>query len=272
MAPVVALLTDFGHQDHYVGAVKGAVLVACPKAMVVDVGHEVPPHDVLSGAFSLAACYRTFPAGTVFVAVVDPGVGSERRPLALKTGGYYFVGPDNGIFTLVLCNGARARVHEITNQRLWGKERSRTFHARDIFGPVAGRLAAGTRLDKVGPLVRDPVLLSIPPVRQVSPEEWVASVLHVDRFGNLTTTLTVPQLEAILATMEGDPNALVVVVEGVVMPLARTYADVAEGEPCALVGSSGRLEVAVHRGSASRLLGAGRGAPVAVRKAFSSRP
>jgi S-adenosyl-L-methionine hydrolase (adenosine-forming) len=272
MPPVVALLTDFGHQDHYVGAVKGAVLTACPKAVIVDVGHEVPAHDVMAAAFALAACYRSFPKGTVFVAVVDPGVGSERRPLALSAGDHLFVGPDNGIFTFVLGDGERPRIREITNQKLWGPERSRTFHARDIFGPVAGRLAAGTALAKVGPVVRDPVLLPVEPARRVSPGEWSASVLHVDRFGNLTTTLTAAQLDEALEEVDGDPNGLVVAVEGVVMPLARTYADVAEGEPCALLGSSGRLEIAVHRGSASRLLGAGRGAPVAVRKAFSSRP
>ncbi|HVR72653.1 MAG TPA: SAM-dependent chlorinase/fluorinase [Vicinamibacteria bacterium] len=265
----MALLTDFGHQDHYVGAVKGAVLAACPGVTLVDVGHEVPPHDVLAGAFALAACYRAFPAGSVFLAVVDPEVGSARRPLALAAGGYFFVGPDNGIFSLVLADAATARVHEITNRKLLGPGRSRTFHARDIFGPVAGRLAAGTPLPRVGPAVRDPVVLPIPSVRRISAGEWSASVLHVDRFGNLTTTLTEAQLEEILAGAGGDPNGFVVAVEGVVMPLARAYADVAEGEPCALVGSSGRLEVAVHRGNASRLLGAGRGAPVTVRKAFS---
>jgi S-adenosylmethionine hydrolase len=270
--PVVALLTDFGHQDHYVGAVKGAVLSTCPKAVLVDIGHEVPAHDVLSGAFALAACYRFFPAGTVFVAVVDPGVGSERRPVAVQSGGYSFVGPDNGIFTLVLAEAKRARVHEITNRKLCAPERSNTFHARDVFGPVAGHLARGTKLARVGPVVRDPVSLPIPPVRRVSDHEWVATVLHVDRFGNLTTTLTADDLRGILATVDGDPTRVVVVVEGAVLPLARTYTDVAEGEGCALVGSSGRLEVAVHRGNASRLLGAARGAPVAVRKAFSSRP
>ena len=272
MPPVVALLTDFGLQDHYVGALKGAVLVACPKAVLVDVGHEVPPHDVLSGAFSLAACYRFFPPGSVFVAVVDPGVGSERRPLALEAEGYFFVGPDNGIFTLVLAEAKRPRVREITNRKLCGKERSNTFHARDVFGPVAGHLARGTALARVGPLVRDPMSLSIPPVRRVAGDEWVATVLHVDRFGNLTTTLTEDDLQEILGTVDDDPTRLVIVVEGAVLPLARTYADVAEGEGCALVGSSGRLEVAVHGGSAARLFGAARGAPVRVRKAFSSRP
>jgi S-adenosyl-L-methionine hydrolase (adenosine-forming) len=269
---VVALLTDFGHQDHYVGAVKGAVLSACPRAVLVDVGHEVPPHDVLSGAFSLAACYRSFPAGTVFVAVVDPGVGSDRRGLALRVGRHLFVGPDNGIFTLVLADAPRPpQIREITNARLCAPRRSSTFHARDVFGPVAGHLAGGTRLAAVGPTVRDPVLLPIEPVRRVSDHEWRATVLHVDRFGNLTTTLTEDDLQRILATMDGDPTRVVVAVESAVLPLARTYADVAEGEGCALIGSSGRLEVAVHCGNAARLLGAARGAPVFVRKAFSSR-
>jgi S-adenosylmethionine hydrolase len=268
---VVALLTDFGHQDHYVGAVKGAVLSACPRAVLVDVGHEVPPHDVLSGAFALAACYRWFPPGTVFMAVVDPGVGSQRRGLALRVGRYQFVGPDNGIFTLVLAGAVRARVHEITNAKLCAPQRSTTFHARDVFGPVAGHLARGTKLASVGPAVHDPVLLPIEPVRRLSDHEWRATVLHVDRFGNLTTTMTEAELSAVLRTVEGDPTRLVVVIEGAVLPLARTYADVAEGEGCALIGSSGRLEVAVHCGNAARLLGAARGAPVFVRKAFSSR-
>src|SRR5688500_9276865 len=177
MPPVVALLTDFGHQDHYVGAVKGAVLTACPKAVIVDVGHEVPAHDVMAAAFALAACYRSFPKGTVFVAVVDPGVGSERRPLALQAGGYFFVGPDNGIFTLVLADAARPKVHEITNRRLCAKVISHTFHARDVFGPVAGHLARGTRLSSVGPPVREWVTFALPPVRQRG-GEWVATVLH----------------------------------------------------------------------------------------------
>jgi S-adenosylmethionine hydrolase len=277
MNPVVALLTDFGYQDHYVGAVKGAVLAACPGVTLVDIVHELPAHDVLSGAFSLAASYRAFPAGTVFMAVVDPGVGSARRPLALETSietsgersGYRFVGPDNGIFTLAVAEAVSVRIHEITNTALFGPDRSATFHARDIFGPVAGRLAGGLRLEEVGPPVIDPVLLALPPVRELSAGEWEGTILHVDRFGNLITTMTAAQLDLVLRAMDTDRTALVVSVEGVAMPLVRTYSDVPEGEPCALVGSSERLEVAVHRGNASQRLGAGRGAPVRVRKAFS---
>ena len=265
MRPIVALLTDFGSQDHYVGAVKGAVLAACSGATLVDVVHDLPAHDVATAAFALAASYRAFPGGTVFLAVVDPGVGSQRRSLALEAGGYRFVGPDNGIFTLVLAEQPQARIHEITNAGLFRYDVSSTFHARDVFGPVAGRLANGMPLDQVGPPVADAVVFQMEPVRQISPAEWEARVIHVDRFGNLTTNLVKGELDLILATVGGDPTEIVAVVEGIVLPFVRTYADMPEGEACALLGSSGRLEVAVHRGNASRLLGANCGAPVRLR-------
>jgi S-adenosyl-L-methionine hydrolase (adenosine-forming) len=265
--PLVALLTDFGTRDHYAGAVKGAVLAACPEATVVDITHELPRHDVAAGAFSLAAAYRAFPPDTVFLAVVDPGVGSARRAIALEAGGYRFVGPDNGIFTHVLADHPGARVREIKNPRLVGREISNTFHARDVFAPVAAHLAKGAALSEVGPPVRDPVVVAREAVRRVGKSEWEAAVVDVDGFGNLTTNLSGAELAVILKALDGDPTRLVVVVEGVVLPLVRTYADVAEGEPCALMGSSGRLEIAVHRDSAARLLGAPRGAPVRLRVA-----
>jgi S-adenosylmethionine hydrolase len=267
MRPLVALLSDFGTRDHYVGAVKGAVLSVCPDASVVDILHEVPAHDVAAGAFALAEAYRDFPRGTVFVAVVDPGVGSERRGLALEAGPYHFVGPDNGIFTHVLADDAEVRVHQITNSALFRPDVSSTFHARDIFGPVAGHLANGVPLSEVGPPVEDPVRFPAEPVRRVGPSEWEAKVLHVDHFGNLTTNLRKDELGRILKDAGGDEGDIVVVVEGAVIPVARAYADVPEGEACALLGSSGHLEVAVHRGNAARILGAGRGAPVRIRMA-----
>ncbi|MBI3932627.1 MAG: SAM-dependent chlorinase/fluorinase [Acidobacteria bacterium] len=272
MRPTVALLTDFGGQDHYVGAVKGAVLAACGEATIVDIAHDIPAHDVDSAAFALAAAHRAFPAGTVFVAVVDPGVGSDRRGLAIEAAGYRFVGPDNGIFTLVLAEHPEARVHAITNAGLFRHEVSSTFHARDIFGPVAGYLAKGLPLDDVGPAAADPVRFPLEPVRELRPGEWQASVIHVDRFGNLTTNVTRRELDGILGVVGGDPTEIVVVVEGIVIPFVCAYADVPEGEACALAGSSGRLEVAVHKGNASRILGAGRGAPVRVRAVAPSGP
>jgi len=266
--PVIALLTDFGNRDHYAGAVKGAVLSGCPEATVVDITHELPRHDIAAAAFSLAAAYRSFPAGTIFVAVVDPGVGSDRRAVALEAGGYRFVGPDNGIFTWILADHPKAAVHEIRNPRLLPREVSATFHARDVFAPVAAHLARGMAVSDLGPAVRDPVTFEREGVRRLSRSEWEAAVVDVDGFGNLTTNLSREGLAEILSTLGDDPTRVVVIVEGIVLPLVRTYADVAEGEPCALMGSSGRLEIAVHRDSAARLLGAPKGAPVRLRAAL----
>ena len=265
MRPIVALLTDFGGQDHYVGAVKGAVLSACREAALVDIAHDVPPHDVSEGAWALFAAYRAFPAETVFLAVVDPGVGSERRGLALEASTYRFVGPDNGLFSFILSEHPDARVHQITNAGLFRQRVSATFHGRDVFGPVAGCLASGLAIQEVGPVVADPVRFPEVPVRQVEAGVWEASVIHVDRFGNLTTNLSQAALQQILDTVGGDPTQIVVVVEGMVLPYVRAYSDLPEGEGCALLGSSGRLEVAVRKGNASRVLGAGRGAPVRIR-------
>lgn len=269
MRPIVALLTDFGTRDHYVGALKGAVLSAVPEAQVVDIVHDLPVHDVRAGAFALEAAYRAFPAGVAFVVVVDPGVGSERRELALAAGGYFFVGPDNGVFTLILAAHADARIHAITNAGLFRHEVSPTFHARDVFGPVAARLAAGMPLEETGAPVPDPVVFEIPRPRRLAGGDWEGEVVHADRFGNLSSSISRADLEAMLTTVDGDPTQLVVLVEGDVLPIVRTYADVAEGEACALVGSGGRLEVAVNRGSAARVLGAAEGAPVRVRRAES---
>lgn len=263
--PIVALLTDFGNQDHYVGAVRGAVLAACPEATLVDIAHELPAYDVLAGAYALSAVYRFFPAGTVFVAVVDPEVGSSRRGVAAEAGGYRFVSPDNGILSFVLAEQPGARVHALTNRGLFRYEVSATFHARDVFAPVAGHLAQGTPLEQVGPALTDPLRFAPEPVRRHGPGEWQTRVMHVDRFGNLTTELGRPELDEILAVVGGDATDLVAVVEGTVVPFVRTYSDVPQGEAGALISSSGRLEVAVNRGSAARVLGAGKGAPIWLR-------
>ncbi len=253
----MALLTDFGALDPYVGAMKGAILSVCPEATLVDLAHEVPRHDVLAGALTLDAAYRTFPAGTVFVAVVDPGVGSARRGLALQAGRHLFVGPDNGLFSIVLREHAEARVHALENARLFRSPVSPVFHGRDVFGPVAGHLAQGVPLEEVGPRIEDPVLLEPLEPRKLASGEWETSVLHVDRFGNLATSLSGRAVEG--------ARAVEVVVGGATIPWARTYSDVPPGSPCALVGSSGRLEVAVRDGSASARLGVGKGSPVRVR-------
>jgi S-adenosylmethionine hydrolase len=265
MPAIVALLTDFGTRDPYVGATKGAILAACPAATVVDIAHDLPAHDVNEAAYCLSAAFRAFPGGTVFLAVVDPGVGSDRRGLAIEAGGYRFVGPDNGIFSLVLAELPEPRVHELTNSGLFRYEVSPTFHARDIFAPVAGYLARGGAVEDVGPAIQDPVVFPAEPLRRVDAGEWEGAVMQTDRFGNLTTSFGAAEMAAVLDVVGGDPTEVVVLVEGVVLPLVRAYSEVSEGETCALMGSSGRLEVAVNLGSAAGLLGAQRGTPVRVR-------
>jgi S-adenosylmethionine hydrolase len=267
MRPVIVLLTDFGQRDPYVGAMKGAILSVCPEATLVDLLHEVPPHDVFAGALALDAAYRHFPEGTVFVAVVDPGVGSERRPIAIGAGGWLFVGPDNGLFTFVLDAHPSALVHLLAEASLFRDPVSPVFHGRDLFGPVAGRLAGGLPLDEVGPRVADPVRLELPP--KVRTEAgWEGAVVHVDRFGNLITNI----LEADLRRLAGHRlDALEVGLGGRWLPLARSYSDVEVGRACALIGSTGRVEVAVHRGRADASTGVASGAPVRVRRRGARR-
>jgi len=261
MHSVIALLTDFGLRDPYAGAMKGAILSVCPGATLVDITHEVPAHDVAAGALALDAAYRHFPPGTIFVAVVDPGVGSERRPIAMAAGPWRFVGPDNGLFTFVLEVHPAARVHLLANPRLFREPLSPVFHGRDLFGPAAARLARGLPLEEVGPPVADPVRIPQPPKTRTD-AGWDGVVLHADRFGNLTTNLLESDLVALTGALEG----LEVCLGEEVLPLVRSYSDVAAGRACALVGSSGRLEIAVRCGRADALPGVAEGARVVVRR------
>ncbi len=243
MPRIIALLTDFGTAGSYLGSMKGAILSVCPEATLVDLVHDVPAHDVLAGALALDAAYGTFPRGTVFVAVVDPGVGSARRGLAVEAGGRFFVGPDNGIFTFVLREHPQPRLHAIESARLFREPVSPVFHGRDVFGPVAGHLAMGLAIEDVGPGVGDPVVLDVPEPRRLEGGDWDVRVVHVDRFGSLTTNLRAHALER--------TSGLEVAVDGRPIPLVSTYADVPLGTACALVGSNGRLEIAVREGRAS---------------------
>jgi S-adenosylmethionine hydrolase len=260
MSPTISLLTDFGLQDHYVGAMKGAILGVCPEATLVDLCHEIPAHDVLAGALALDASFRFFPPGTVFLAVVDPGVGSGRRPIAMAAGGWVFVAPDNGVLTAVLAEHPEAPVHLLTHPVLRRHPLSAVFHGRDLFGPAAAHIARGLSLSEAGPAIDDPVRLSLPGARTMADGTIEGTILLVDRFGNLTTSLKEADVAALVA------EGVEVVVAGRPLPLVRTYADVAPGSPCALVGSSGRLEVAVNQGRANEALGVERGARMVVRR------
>ncbi len=257
---IITLTTDFGGRDPFVGVMKGVILGIAPAARLVDLTHEIAPHDVPEAALALEAAVGFFPPGTVHLAVVDPGVGSARRPLAVAARGQYFVGPDNGLFTFLLAGeGWSAVCLEAQAYRL--PRVSRTFHGRDVFAPAAAYLALGTPLHPFGPFVTDPVLIPWPRARREG-DALVGEVVHVDRFGNLVTSVRAADLEAL-----GPHELLVVEVEGKeVGGLAGCFADLLPGGGGALVGSSDRLEISVREGSAQAATGAGRGAGVRVRK------
>jgi S-adenosylmethionine hydrolase len=241
--PIVTLTTDFGLTDSYVAEMKGVLLAACPEVRIVDVTHGVPPQDVLAGGFAVERALRAFPPGTVHVAVVDPGVGSDRRILSVDLHDQHVLCPDNGLITWAWRRLAGGVAHELT----WRPpQSSATFHGRDIFAPAAAKLVAepssAPRLS--GPAV-EPILLPVTPATDRPAE---AEVIHVDHFGNVTTNVPV---EAIASPA---PRGIRVARRSL-GPVRRTYADVADGEPLALIGSSGLLEIAVRNGNAAHTLG-----------------
>jgi S-adenosylmethionine hydrolase len=242
---IVTLTTDFGTADHYVAAMKAALLGECPDATLVDVTHAVPRQDVRSGAFTLERAVAAFPAGTVHLAVVDPGVGTERRLVVVLVNRSVVVCPDNGLITWAWRRHPRPRprAYEVT----WRPPLcSHTFHGRDVMAPVAGRWAAGRR--RKGPPV-DPLLLDL----DLSATSRAGVIVHVDVYGNATTNVLAP---------ERPPEGRWHAAGRDVGPLRRTYADVPVGRPVALVGSSGLVEVAVRDGSAADVLGLRVGDPV----------
>lgn len=240
----MTLTTDFGTRDGYVAAMKGVILGLAPGASVVDVSHDVAPGDVRGGAFVLAQAAPYFPAGTVHVAVVDPGVGGAREAVVLDGGAHRFVGPNNGV--LALAAPAPRRAHEIAAPSFRRAEVSATFHGRDLFAPAAARLAAGAEVAEAGPPLPLERLVTLPAAR--------AEVVHVDRFGNAITSL-------------GAGEADAVEVAGLRLPVRRTYGDVEPGAPLAYIGSSGYIEIAVRDGNAAERLGLARGTAVTGRKA-----
>jgi len=258
--PIVALLTDFGTKDHYAGTLKGVVLSVCPDANLVDIGHDIPAHDVVAGALELAACYRYFPNGTIFLVVVDPGVGSSRRGVAADISDYRFVAPDNGVLSAVFLESPPKRVVELTERKFSRPTISRTFEGRDRFAPAAGFLAKGIALVSLGKTIKDFHTIDLPRP-SVSGTEVRGEVVRVDRFGNLITNIDHRSFQQF-----GSGAAIAVVVGGREVPrIVATYADAPAGELCALFGSTDHLEVAINAGDAARTLSLGRGTPVTVR-------
>ena len=233
---IVTLLTDFGLDDAYVGAMKGAILAVHPKTNLVDLSHGIRPFAILQGAFLLDSAWRSFPVGTVHVAVVDPGVGTDRKAIAFKAADHYFVGPDNGIFTFLI-----EPISE-TVSLATPPEAAPTFHGRDVFGPVAARLAAGRALAELGTQrQQEPRRLPDAWASKVG-EAWRAQVLHCDHFGNVITNLPIRAL------------ARIKVINGAPVRTVETYEEAHPNELVALVGSSGRIEFALREGSAANRL------------------
>jgi len=237
---LVTLLSDFGLADTYVGQMKGAILSVAPEARMIDLTHAVPPQDVTAGAFLLWTSVSAFSPGTVHLAVVDPGVGSPRRAIALRTGkDHYLVGPDNG---LLIPATERLGGIETAVELVVGSEASATFHGRDVFAPAAARLSTGVPIETLGLALHDPVRLEFPKY----------TVVHVDRYGNLITTITRDEVA----------DADHVVLGERIIPVKRFYAEVAPGELLALFGSAGLLEISARDASAAQITRAGRGTPV----------
>jgi S-adenosyl-L-methionine hydrolase (adenosine-forming) len=261
LRPVIAFLTDFGTQDHYAGTMKGVVIGICPDATLVDVTHDIPPHDVMAGALELAASYKYFPAGTIFVAVVDPGVGSARRGLAADTGDYRFVAPDNGVLTAVLREVPAKKIVELTERRYARPTVSRTFEGRDRFAPAAAWLAKGIQLTALGRPVSEIQRLDLPQP-EASPDTVRGIVVRVDRFGNLVTNIDRKSVERL-----GLDAAITIDAAGKsIGRLVATYAELPPDGVGARFGSTDHLELAAPSASAAERLALGRGAPVVVHR------
>lgn len=257
---IITLLTDFGLQDGYPGIMKGVILQISPRVKIVDLTHLISPQNILEGAVALSRSYRYFPHGTIHVAVIDPGVGTSRRPIALHVGEHFFIGPDNGLFTPIL---AEARDHSwpieirhLSQSKFWLPDRSNVFHGRDVFAPVAAHLAAGVPFSELGDLIDDPLTMDFP-VPQVRQDHIIGCVIAIDHFGNLSTNI----LDAHLARFK---NVLIRVGEIEIHGMVSTFGDASPGELVAMIGTDHDLCVAVVNGNAASQFNIGIGTEVSV--------
>ena len=260
--PIITLTTDFGLNDHFVGTMKGAILSLAPEAEIVDICHSVQAFDILDGALTLAQAYSYFPVRTVHVVVVDPGVGSSRRPILASSERQNFVAPDNGVLSLIYAREERLSVRHITSEHYFLQPLSNTFHGRDIFAPVAAYLAKGVDHEKFGDEITDFVRFNAPRPKVIDPKTIRGVVLKVDRFGNLVTNIT-PQ-DVPLLFQPKPPAFKIVVGKNEITSMKTNYAEGAPGEVFGILGSMGYLEIAANRGAAAQLVAAGKGAEVNV--------
>ena len=260
--PIITLTTDFGLNDHFVGTVKGVILGIVPDVEIVDICHSVQAFDVLDGALTIAQAYSYFPTSTVHLVVVDPGVGTERRPILASTEKHHFVAPDNGVLSLIYSREERMSVRHITAEHYSLQPVTNTFHARDIFAPVAAWLAKGVDTEKFGAEIDDFVRFNAPKPKPVDDKTLRGVVLKVDRFGNLVTNITTHDAPSLFAAQPAPFKMLVGKRE--ITEMHSNYAEGVPGEVFVIAGSMGYLEIAANRASAAQIIGAGKGSDVNV--------
>jgi S-adenosyl-L-methionine hydrolase (adenosine-forming) len=254
--PILTLTTDFGLSDHYVGAMKGVILGICPQAQIVDINHEIGAYRIAEGAFSIAQAYRCFPKGTVHVVVVDPGVGTARRPILMEAAGQRFIAPDNGVLSMIYAR-EKSKIRVISNDRYFRKPVSTTFHGRDIFSPVGAHVAAGVSPAKLGKLVDDYLRPAFQNPVQVGKRRWNGHILKADRFGNLVTNFHAADFPALeRRTFQFRIGGHEVGI------LAKNYAETSPGELFAILGSSDYYEISMNQSSAAKATGCASESPV----------
>jgi S-adenosyl-L-methionine hydrolase (adenosine-forming) len=253
--PILTLTTDFGRCDHYAGVLHGVILGICPQARIVDLTHDVTPYEIPEAAYTISQAYRHFPKKTVHVIVVDPGVGTSRRPILAEAAGQYFIAPDNGVLSMIYAR-EKHRVRLISNEKLFLDPVSHTFHGRDIFSPVAAHIAAGLAPSRAGKLIDDFLALDFHKPLRTGKRSWQGRILKIDRFGNIVTNFhrdDFPDLAQRNCAMTIGPHHIGV--------MAANYAQTAPGELFLIFGSGGYVEVSASEASAAKIIGCEVGAP-----------
>lgn len=247
--PIITLTTDFGYSDPLAGIVKGIILGIDPEARIVDISHGITKYGVKEAALAIGISYKHFPPRTIHVVVVDPGVGSERRPIIVETENYYFVGPDNGVFSVVYNENRDCRVFHLTADHYFMRRRSATFHGRDIFAPVAAWLSAGTSASKFGDSIPDYVRLSLPSPSVSTNTTVEGEVIYVDHFGNAITNISAAEIDRLCST--NPQGTLKIILKDRHLPFVRHYREAGDKGPHALIDSLDCLELFVYEGNAS---------------------
>lgn len=252
---IITLLTDFGAEDWFVGSMKGVIASICPGVRTIDITHLIPSGDIRRGAFALRCAYRYFPRGTVHMAVVDPGVGSDRNILVVRGGGYTFVAPDNGLLSYILADLEEKTIYHATRKEFFLDQASNTFHGRDIFAPLAAHLAGGVSVEEAGTICPDPVTFPLPGFNQVGDNQWEAEIITTDKFGNCITSISNEILSGISGSSRITGVRIISRGKDMEIPLVDSYSAVEPEELLAIPGSCGFLELAVNGGSAADRLG-----------------